>query len=204
MQDREVEGMRKLLGSLILALVLVVGWAVPVMAAGTTQDVTVTATPLYLSITNSPSAWTLNGVNGGNSLISPNITYYAKGSTNDTTSPSATVLDTECLFTVTNGTGATTCDLTVTCGAFTGGGAACTNSNAGTNGSGIYGAHCWYSGLLYVNKVIVKDAGSDQMYSVGLAADTSLKWGAGILTRTNDWTSGTSSQATMTLIATAH
>jgi hypothetical protein len=183
-----------------LALVLIpVGSAF----AASSQDVTVTAHPLYLSITESQLTWAINGITGSG-LINPNTTYYAKGSTNETTAPSATVLGTECYFNVTCGAGATTCDLTVTWGAFTGGGAAMTNSNGGGNGATTYGAYCWYEGLLYADKVIVKDAGSAKMYSTGLAAGNSLKWGVEIKTRTDDWSSGVDSTSHLIITATAH
>jgi len=194
--------MRRILVGVLSALALVLVSVVPAFA-DSSQNVTVTGAPLYLSISNTPSTWTINGITGSG-LIEPDTTYYAKGSTNETTAPSATVLGTECYFTVTNGTGATTCDLTVTWGAFTGGGADMTNSDAGTNGATTYGAYCWYEGMTYTSKVIVKSTGSDEMYSTGLAADASLKWGVEIKTRTDAWTSGTSSTSTLTITATAH
>jgi hypothetical protein len=191
-----------------MALALVV---VPVGSAFalTSQNVTVTATPLYLSITNSPNTWLINGLGGGteSGKIKPNTTYYANPILNadDTTPPSSTVLNTQCNFTVTNAVGAETCDLTVTWGAFTGGGAAMTNSENGGNGTTTYGAYCWYEGMTYSEKVVVMSSGSTKMYTVGLAANTSLKWGVEILTRTDDWTSSTSSTSTtLTITATQH
>lgn len=194
--------MKRILVGILWAIVLLLVIAPPAFAASS-QDVTVIAAPLYLSITNTPSTWTINGISG-TGLINVDTTYYAKGGANETTPPSATVLDAECQFTVTNGTGATTCDLTVTSGAFTGGGADMTNSGTGSNGAATYGAYCWYSGMTYSSKVIAKASGSSEMYSVGLAAAASLKWGVEIKTRTTDWTSGTSSTATLTITATAH
>jgi hypothetical protein len=194
--------MKRILVGVLVVLALILSAATPVFAASS-QDVTVTATPLYLSITNTPSTWTINGISGSG-LIEPDTTYYAKGGANETTPPSSTVQASECHFTVTCGTGATTCDLTVTWGSFTGGGADMTNSDDGSNGATTYGTYCWYEGMTYSNKVIVKSSGSSEMYSTGLAADASLKWGVEIETRTNDWSSGTSSTATLTITATAH
>lgn len=48
--------MKRYLLSLVLALILIVAIAVPALAA-TTQDVEVTATPAYISISNAPSSW---------------------------------------------------------------------------------------------------------------------------------------------------
>ena len=195
--------MKKAKWLVILLAVVLALTPVSSLLAASSADVTVTATPLFLSITNTPDTWTINGITGPGT-IKPNTTYYAKGGVNETTAPSATVLGTECYFTVTCSTGATTCDLTVTWGDFTGGGANMANSNLGTNGATEYGAHCWYEGMTYASKVIVKSSGSDKMYTVGLAAGASLKWGVEILTQTNDWTSGVSSTSTLTITATEH
>jgi len=193
--------LRKTILAILLALALVV---VPIgsVSAASSQDVTVTADPLFLSITNSPGTWTINGIGGGSGWINVNTTYYSNP-LGDTTAPSATVLNTECYFTVTNAVGADTCDLTVTWGDFAGGSANMTNSNDGTNGVNTYGAYCWYEGMTYANKVIVKDSGSDKMYDAGLAAGSSLKWGVEIKTRTNAWTGGSASTSTLTITATA-
>jgi hypothetical protein len=189
-----------------LALVLI---PVSNALAATSADVTVTADPLFLSITSLPGIWTINGLGGGteSGQIAVNTTYYANPIPNadDTTPPSSTVLGTECNFTVTNAAGAETCDLTVTWGAFTGGSATMTNKDTdGSNGPTTYGAFCWYEGMLYANKVVVKSSGSAKMYTVGLAAAGTLKWGVEIKTRTNDWTGGTASTSTLTITATMH
>ena len=124
--------MKKTLLAMLLALALVV---VPVGSAlaDTSQDVTVTATPSYISIANAPGTWTINGLDGSG-VIEPNTTYYANpDGTDDVTPPSATVFAIECNFQITN-TSSVATDITVTWGDFTGGGADMTNSNAGTNG----------------------------------------------------------------------
>jgi len=193
--------MKRLILSLVISLGLLVSFAGNVLAA-TSQDVTVTATPDYLSITNSPDSWTLNGITG-DGFIFVNTTYYSNP-LGDTNVPSATVLDTECRFTVHNPLGAETCDLTINFSDFTGGDAVMVNSNDGTNGLFEFGGYCWYSGMTYTNKVIMKTAGSDMMYSLGLVEDTDLKWGAEIKTRLSNWATSDPSTATMTIIATAH
>lgn len=170
--------------------------------AATSQDVTITATPLYLAITNSPSTWTLNGITGAGT-IEPDTVYYSNP-LGDTTTPSATVADGECRFTVTCTAGATTCDLTVNCGDFSGGDANMTNSDDGSNGASSYGAYSWYSGMTYSSKVVMKTTGSSELYSAGLAASGTLKWGAEIETQTGSWGGGSSSTATMTITATEH
>lgn len=192
---------RKLL-SLVLALVLILSVGIPALAADS-QNVTVTATPLYLAITNDPATWTLNGITGAGT-ISPDTIYYSNP-LGDTTAPAgANVVDGECRFTVTCSAGATTCDLTVNCGNFAGGDANMNNSDTGANGATDYGAYSWYSGILYASKVVMKSAGSAELYSSGLAATATLKWGAEIETQTNAWSGNSSSTATMTITATEH
>lgn len=201
--------MRKILVSVVLALVLVVSVAVPVFAASS-QDVTVTAVPLYLSITINNNTWTINGLGGGSEsgLINPNTTYYSNpvADGDDTTQPTeGGVLLAECYFTVTNAAGASTSDLVVTWGDFSGGGADMTNSNDGTNVGATYGAYAHYEGMTSysTNKVIVQSSGSDTLYTDGLTAGTTLGWGVEILTQQNDWTSATPSTSTLTITAIA-
>lgn len=186
---------------ILLAVSLVVGIAAPVLADDS-QDVTITATPLYLAITNDISTWTLNGITGSGT-IAPDTVYYSNP-LGDTTTPSATVVDGECRFTVTCTAGATTCDLTVNCGDFSGGDANMTNSDDGSNGATSYGGYSWYSGITYASKVVMKTSGSSELYSAGLAGGNSLKWGAEIETQTNAWAGGDASTATMTITATEH
>lgn len=190
--------MKKLVVSLTLSLVLLLAASLPALAL-TSDDVTVTATPEYIAITSAPTAWTLNGITG-TSVILVDTTYYAN-LLGDTTVPSSTVVDAECRFTITN-TSSVAIDITVTWGSFTGGGADMTNSDDGSNGATNFGAYSWFSGDTYSGKVVIKSSGS----AVGkdaLAATTDIKWGAEILTRTDVWTSGSSSTSTLTVTATA-
>jgi len=193
--------MKKLILSLVISLGLLLSFGGNALAT-TSQDVTVTATPDYLSITNTPDSWTLNGITG-EGFIFVNTIYYSNP-LGDTNAPSATVLDSECRFTAHNPLGAETCDLTINCSDFTGGDAVMVNSNDGTNGIAKFGGYCWYSGMTYGNKVIMKTTGSEKLYSLGLAGDADLKWGAEIKTRLNSWASSDPSTATITIIATAH
>lgn len=186
--------MRRVFVALLLALALVLSVSVPAFAA-TSEDVTVTATPKYIAITNDPDTWTLNGITGGGK-IDINTTYYSNP-LGDTTAPSATVVDGECRFTMTNSSTVAT-DMYVNSGNFTGGSANMTNSDTGSNGATAYGGYSWHSGILYASKVIMKTTGSAVLKD-GLAATTDMKWGAEILTQTDAWTGGTSSTATMTV-----
>lgn len=183
--------MRKLIVSLLLIVALVLSFSLPVLAAPS-AEVTVTAVPSYIAITNSPDAWTINGITGSGVIV-PDDVYYAKGGANETLPPSETVLDTECHFTVTNSS-SVNITLTVTCGDFTGGGADMTNSDSdGSNGATTYGMFCWYEGMTYAEKVVVKSTGSAAMITGVVPATTELDWGVEIETRTNAWTSGVAS-----------
>jgi hypothetical protein len=53
---------KRLLISIIMAMVLVIGLVLPVFATSATADVTITATPEYLAMTNSEADWTIGGV----------------------------------------------------------------------------------------------------------------------------------------------
>ncbi len=189
--------MKRILVGVLLALVLVLMPITPALAE-TSQDVTVTATPSYIAITNAPSTWTINDLGTGSEnskgVIAVDTIYYANpiNDADDTTPPSATVLDAECNFTITN-TSTVITNITVTWGSFTGGGADMTNSDTdGTNGATTYGAFSWFSGDTYSAKVVIKSTGSS-VGKANLAATTNIKWGVEIETRTNAWTSGTSS-----------
>lgn len=190
--------MKKLLISLALVLVLVVGFIIPV-SADTSDDVTVTATPEFIAITSAPTTWTINDLTGSGVILVDTVYYANPGG--DTTPPSATVVDGECNFTITN-TSTVATDITCTWGSFTGGDGDMTNSDLGTNGATTYGAYSWFSGDTYASKVIIKSTGSD-VGKNALGATTNIKWGCEIETRTNAWTGGSSSTSTLTVTATA-
>ena len=189
-----------LLAGLLVALALVVTLTVPVFAAET-QDVTVTAVPSYITISNDINTWTLNGITGGGFIDVD--TYYWSNPLGDTSTPSDPVVDGECRFTIDTTGSSVAVDLSVTCENFTG--SLMDNSETGENGAATYGGYSYTADTVFdysTDKVIMKLAatGSDVLID-GLAKDTTQKWGAGIETRTNAWDSGTSQTATMTIKA---
>ena len=190
--------MKKVLISVLAASVLVVVGVMPALA-GTSTDVSVTALPSWVSFSSLPTTWTLNGITGSGA-IAVNTIYYANP-LGDTTAPSATVVDGECQFTWTNDS-SVNINVYVNCGAFTGGSATMTNSDAGTNGATTYGAYSWYSGMTYSGKVIVKASASSVLYTT-VTPGADKKWGAEIKTRTDAWTGGGASTATMVISAVA-
>lgn len=192
--------MKKLITSMVLVLsLLLLAWAlVPtgIASAFTSQTVTVTALPSYIAITNTPSTMTLNS--SGNGFIKTSTTYYANPASN-ITAPSATVLDSECTFTVTNVSSTVPITLTVNIADFTGGDAMM-NTDTGTANATAFGAYSWYSSMPYSGKVIAKSTGSAVLKSNWSSA--TLKWGFEISTMTGTWTSSAQEQTTVTITAT--
>lgn len=185
--------MRKILIGVTLAAVIVLLAILPTAAT----DVTITATPSFISFSSGPTTWTLNDITGSGVIVVDTI-YYSNP-LGDTTPPSATVVDGECQFTWVNDS-SVNIDVFVDCGSFTGGDADATNSGTGDNGATTYGAHSWYSGMTYTSKVIVLASGSSALYQTSTPGEDKL-WGAEIETRTDAWTGGSSSTATMTITA---
>lgn len=103
--------MKRILITLLLVLTLVLTQAIPALAA-TTADVTITATPEYLSITvsNSPNTWAIGA-------IAEATTVYW---TPDDLVPAEPLVDGDMHETITNA-GSVTSDVTVQCADFTGG-----------------------------------------------------------------------------------
>lgn len=183
--------------ALVLSLLAALALALVIPSIVSATDITITATPSYISFSSAPTTWTLNGETG-DSKIDVDTVYYANP-TGDDDPPSSTVLDGECKFTWTNDS-SVNIDITVNCGSFTGGDADMTNSGTGSNGATTFGAYSWYSGMTYSTKVIVQSSGSDTLYTT-VTPGEDKKWGAEIETRTDSWTGSSSSTATMTITA---
>ena len=199
--------MKKLITSMVVSLSLIAGILGPVGIASalTSQNVTVTGTPSYVAITNTPSTWTINGLNASSpsyGYMLVNTTYYSNP-LGDTTSPSATVLAGECNFTVTNASSSVPLDLTVNFGNFSGSVDAMNNSDSGSATATEFGASSYCTDMAYPTGIkTAKVTGSDAMKTNWTTA--SLKWGLIIETRTDAWTTGDAQTATVTLTATAH
>ena len=192
--------MRKAILSIVLALVLLFAFAVPIFAA-TSQNVSVTATPAFISIANAPATWVINDVaDAGGKTILPDTLYYSNP-LGDTTSPTVGgAVDGECKFTITN-TSTVAIDLTVVFPHHSGGDAS-TNSDTGLNDTTSFGAKSYFSGQASGAWVIAKNSGSDVGYNA-LAATTNIKWGLIYESQSNAWTSGTAMTSTVVITATA-
>ena len=187
---------------LVLPLVMVITLAIlPASGAlaATSQNVTVTAIPGVVSISNAPSTWTINGITKSG-VISANTTYYSNP-LGDNITPSATVAAGECYFTVTNSS-TVNITLTVNFGDFSGGDAM-TNTNTGSATTTGFGASSYYDGMTYSSKVIAKSTGSDALIANVANTTASLKWGLEVKTRTDEWSSGDAQTSTVTITATS-
>ena len=186
---------------LIVVIALVVLLVPSTAFAATFQEVTVTATPSFISISNSPGTWAINDVAGaGGKTILVDTVYYSNP-LGDTTVPSDPVVDGECRFTITN-TSSVAIDLTVNFPDHSGGDAS-TNSDLGTNDTTKFGAYSYCTGMTYsTGKVIAKKAASSVMKNA-LAASTGIKWGLAYESQSNAWTSGTAMTSTVVITATA-
>lgn len=182
--------------ALIAVVLVAVAVAAPAAFGATSANVTITCVPAYITITNSPSDWTVNGT--GNGVISPSTTYYSNP-LGDTSAPGATVNDTVCRFTLNKSGSTVNINLTVNFGNFTGGDAM-TNGNTGSAGATTFGAKSYFSGTAFSGAVIAKTSGSDVAYS-NLSA-TTIKWGLMLATQTNAWTTGANMTANVTITAT--
>lgn len=177
----------------VLALIPVSG-----VSAADNQDITVTATPEFIGIANAPGTWDINGITGSGYIVVD--TVYWSNPLGDTTTPTATVVDGECRFTITN-TSTVDIDLTVNFPDHTGGDASA-NSDLGTNSATEFGAYSYFSGELLSSKVIAKSTGSDVALDA-LTALTNVKWGIEYESQTNAWTTGTAMTSTVNIAATA-
>ena len=188
--------MKRLIISIFLAVALLV---IPVSGAlaATTQNVTLTATPAFIAISNSPADWTINGITG-NSVIEPSTTYYTNP-LGDTTVPTATVVDGECRFTVTN-TSTVATNIVVNFPNHSGGDAS--TNGSGTAGANAFAAFGYVSGVALSSKVTLAASGSGNLIS-NLGATTDFKWGIQYDSQTGAWTSGTNMTSTVDMTATA-
>ena len=193
-----------ILCTFILIIGATIGLAAPALAA-TTAVVTVTGTPAYISITIAPTTYTINSDTGGNSGMNINTTYYSNP-LGGTTSPSATVVDGECDFTISN-TSSVAADYTGNMSDGSGGSNAMTNVNGATPGAASYAAYAYYSGETFASKVLLKSSGSalkNFCATGGVTAAASLKVGFQFATQTGAWSGGTGSTYTLTITATVH
>ena len=180
---------------LSMLMMLMVGFVGPAAAAD--QSITVTATGNYLAFTFTGGNWTL--ASGG--VISPNTNYYSNP-LGEITSPSNPVTDAECNHIVTN-TGNVAVDVTVKWVDMAGTGSPWVNSDAGTNGSMVFGGKAQKSGTNWSSAIIAKNAATYNTLLSDLAAAGHTHVVFGFLSPTA-FTDSNSKSGSITLTATEH
>jgi len=195
---------RKVLVGILLALVLTLLPVAPALAvAGTSQDITVTATPAFIAIAIAQDTWTINGIDG-TGKIAPATTYYSNetGATGDVTAPTATVIDGDCYFTVVN-TSTITTDLTTNMIHFTGGDTMQNSGGGYTDAeAGEFGASTYVTGAAWPGAAVICDNAGSAAMKEDLAATTDIKFGIAIKTQSDAWASGDAMNSTITVTAT--
>ena len=193
--------MKRLFISSILALALMV---VPVAGAlaAPTATVNVTAVPSFISISISPTDWTMNGINGSG-VLDIDTTYYSKASGSETLTFSDPVTDAECYHAVTNTSGIDV-NLKADMANFANGIAPMTNGG-GTAGANAFAAWVCEGGSAAdwsTDKVVMETTGSGTFWASSTpGADIEVAFG--VQTQTSAWTDATSQASTITLTATA-
>jgi hypothetical protein len=188
---------RSILLAVLLVMVMVIATAIPV-AAATTATVTVTAVPAYVTISTDNTTWAIDGLTGDSRILTD--TAYYSNPLGDTTSPSATVLDTECYNTITNGSNininvaASMIDFS--------GGDTMTNSGTTSNGATTFAAYVCESGAAYSSKVNMLTSGTGAFWTSSSAGDD-IKVVFEVETRSDPWDSASTMTSTITLTATA-
>lgn len=192
--------MKRLLLSVILALVLVLSTALPVFAA-TSDDVVVTATPEYIAITVAPDTYDIGGTSA---VILIATTYYACGLAGDeTTPPGATVNDADCEFTITN-TATVDIDITINFPHFASGDAMQNSGGGYTDAeAGEFGCSGYASGVSWPAGSVIFDNTGSSVFINALGATTDIKFGWALKTQSDVWTSGTPMTSTVNVAATA-
>ena len=175
--------MKKAIISITLAVALLMIPAGAALAA-TSQAVTVTATPSYVSISNDPSTWPIGAVNASSS-------YWSKNAT-----PTFPLDDGECYFTVTND-GSVAVDITVTGANFTGG---VGWTLAGSTGENTVVMKAGKSGDSLEGNMVTLTTGA-QAFISALAASGTKMWELKLDTGT--FTDGVAKSADVTLTAAA-
>jgi hypothetical protein len=190
--------------SILLALVMVLAFAVPSLAA-TTASISVSATPSFVGISIAQNTWSINGIDGSGK-IAPNTTYYsnATGATGDVTAPNNPVVDGDCYFVVAN-TSTIITDITANMSDFASGDAM-TNVNTGyaNNGANTYGASTYTTGAAWPAEAVILKSSASAAIKASVAATTDLYFGVAIKTQSGAWTSATAMTSSIVVTSVAH
>lgn len=178
---------RKLLLSLVTAILAFGAFALP-MSAGTSADVTITATPTFLSITNSEATWTLGAITAAS-------TYYW---TADGLVAAEPLVDGDMKATITNA-GSVLCDVNIKCANFTGG-VGWTLSADETPAANEINLRAGITGM--ANRAAMKQVTNADIELIdSLAASGTMMWCMELETGTFTDGAGKTGVATLTIVA---
>jgi len=183
-----MKGIRRILTAVTLAVLMLLSSVVPTMAA-TTADVTITATPEFLSITNDSGNWAIGA-------IAAAATVYF---TADSLVPAEPLVDGDMKGTLTNG-GSVTSDINVKCANFTGG-VGWTLSADETPGENEVNLRAGITGMANLAAMIqVENADAELIDS--LAASGTKKWC--LILEAGTFTDGSEKTGVVTLTISKH
>lgn len=184
--------MRKLILSVLLAVVMVMAFALPVFADAD-DTVTITATPTYIAMTLTPSSptWAL-------STIDENATYYW---TADDLVPAEPLVNGDMKNTITN-TGSVNEDFNIKCANFTGG-AGWTLSADETPGENEINLRAGITGMANLAAMIqVENDDSELIDNLPHTSSNTMMWC--MILESGTFTDGVAKSGTVTITAVEH
>ena len=188
--------MKRLIISVILAMVLLVLPAGGVFAAST-ATVNVTATPSMIEISINNPDWTINGISG-TGLLDVDTFYYSQASQSETTIFGEPVSAANCRNLVTN---SSTVDITLKADmANFSSGDAMTNAGDGANAANVYAAFVQAAGSNWSTAQIMETTGSTVFWTSSSPGED-IEVAFGVETQTGAWGSGTSMTSSILLTA---
>jgi hypothetical protein len=191
--------MKRLVISVIVAVVLLMIPVSVALAAEDTAQVTVTAVPSYVSISINPGSWTINGISGSGVLEIDTI-YYSKDSGSETTAFGDPVVAGNCEHAITNDS---TVNITLKADMsnFTGGDAM--TNGGGSNGASAFAAWVCESGANWSSDQVVMNTSGSSVFWTSSSAGDDISVAFAVETQTGAWSSGDSMSSTITLTATS-
>lgn len=182
--------MRKLLISLSFALILILSTTIPAFSA-TTQDVTITATPTYIALTNDTATWAAG-------MLAASTTYWW---TADSNAPAPEPFEAADMKATITNTGSVAEDIDIKVAAFTGG-TGWTISTDATPSEGEISVRAGITGTTNAAGM-VQILTTDSELIDNLAASGTKKWCMNMITPAS-FTDGVEKSGTVTLTASAN
>lgn len=183
-----MKGIKRIIVAVGLAVIMLLSSVVPAMAA-TTADVTITATPEFLSITNDSGNWAIGA-------IAEAATVYF---TADGLVPAEPLVDGDMKGTLTNG-GSVTSDIDIKCANFTGGVGWALSADE-TPGENEVNLRAGITGMANL-AAMIQVVNADTELVDSLAASGTIKWC--MILEAGTFTDGAAKSGTVTLTISKH